>query len=180
MVSKDDPPVHLILVGILPTKEFMNTRVMTINETWTKTIYGKVLFFSGENSTSGNNKDQSLITLLGVNDAYPPQKKSFLVLKYMHDLYLNQFEWFVRADYDVYIVGDILAKFLASVNNSKVYYIGHSGQGRKNEQGKLGLFDDKTYCMGGPGVIISRATLVKVAPRVSYCLQNLYSNHEDS
>ena len=170
---------NLMLAGILTAQEFMNTRVMAINETWAKTIHGKVLFFSGENSTMKNKRDQSLITLLGVTDVYPPQKKSFLVLKYMHDLYLDQFEWFVRAD-DVYIVGDKLAKLLDSVNSSKVYYIGHSGQGRKHEKGKLGLFDNKTYCMGGPGVIISRATLAKVAPHISYCLQNLHSNHEDT
>ena len=180
MESQKDSPVNLMLIGILTANEFMNTRVMAINETWAKTIHGKVLFFSGENSTIKSNRNQSLITLLGVNDAYPPQKKSFLVLKYMHDLYLDQFEWFVRADDDVYIVGDKLAKFLVSVNSSKVYYIGHSGQGRKHEKGKLGLFDNKTYCMGGPGVIISRTTLAKVAPHISYCLQNLYSNHEDT
>lgn len=98
----------------------------------------------------------------------------------MHDFYLNQFEWFVRADDDVYIKGDKLAKFLVSVNSSKVYYTGQAGQGRKHEKGKLGLFSDKTYCMGGPGVIVSRGTLKKVVPHTSYCLQNLHSNHEDT
>ena len=45
---------------------------------------------------------------------------------------------------------------------------------------KLGLSDSKTYCMGGPGVIMSRATLAKVAPNLSYCLKNLYTSHEDT
>ena len=33
--------------------------------------------------------------------------------------------------------------------------------------------------MGGPGVLMSRSTLRKVAPYLEYCLQNLYSTHED-
>ena len=170
--TKSDPQGDLMLVGVLTAKEFVNTRVTAIYETWAKSIHGKVIFFSGENSTSDNIMNTAIISLLGVTDTYPPQKKSFLVLKYMHDFYLNQFEWFVRADDDVYIKGDKLAKFLASVDSSKVYYIGQAGKGRKHERGKLGLFDDKTYCMGGPGIIISRATLKKVVPHISYCLQN--------
>ena len=137
--TKNDHPNDLMLVGVLTAKEFISTRMMAINETWAKSIHGKVIFFSGENSTSDNVMDTSLISLSRVTDTYPPQKKSFLVLKYMHDFYLNQFEWFVRADDDVYIKGDKLAKFLASVDGSKVYYIGKAGQGRKHERGKIGI-----------------------------------------
>lgn len=33
--------------------------------------------------------------------------------------------------------------------------------------------------MGGPGVILSRETLKRVAPHIPTCLKNLYSTHED-
>ena len=66
------------------------------------------------------------------------------------------------------------------MNSSETYYIGHSGTGRKDEKGTLGLSDSKTYCMGGPGVIMSTATLAKVAPNINYCLKNLYTSHEDT
>lgn len=33
--------------------------------------------------------------------------------------------------------------------------------------------------MGGPGVIMSRETLRRVAPHIPTCLKNLYSTHED-
>ena len=169
----------LMFVGVLTAKEYINTRMGAINGTWAETIPGKVLFFSGEDSTS-NSTENNLIKLPGVTDTYPPQKKAFLMLKYMHDFYLDQFEWFVRADDDVYIKGEKLAKFLASINSSELHYIGQSGVGRAREKGKLGLSDSKTYCMGGPGVIMSRATLAKVAPNISYCLKNLYTSHEDT
>ena len=165
----------MMLVGALTAKEFLNTRMKAINGTWAETIPGKVLFFSGEDSTS-NSSYNTLIKLPGVTDTYPPQKKAFLILKYMHDFYLDKFEWFFRADDDVYIKGEKLANFLTSVNSSGIYYIGHSGTGIKDEQGKLRLSDGKTYCMGGPSVIISRATLAKVAPNTSYCLKNLYTS----
>ena len=171
----------LMFVGVLTAKDYKSTRAVAINETWASTIPGKVIFFSGENSNyNSTSADDSFVALPGVQDTYPPQKKAFLMLKYMHDFYLDQFEWFVRADDDVYIKGDKLAKFLASVNSSELHYIGQSGEGREDERGKLGLSDSKTYCMGGPGVIMSRATLAKVAPNISYCLKNLYTSHEDT
>lgn len=34
-------------------------------------------------------------------------------------------------------------------------------------------------CRGGPGVIMSRETLRRVAPHIPACLKNLYSTHED-
>ena len=108
------------------------------------------------------------------------RKNHFLMLQYMHDFYLDQYEWFIRADDDIFILGDKLAKFLASVNSSNLHYIGHPGAGRKNEKGKLGLLRGKPYCLGGPGVIMSRAILAKVAPHISYCLRNVYSSHEDT
>ena len=170
----------MMFVGVLTAKEYINTRMESINGTWAETIPGKVLFFSGEDSISNSSTQDTLVTLPGVKDSYPPQKKAFLMLKYMHDFYLDQFEWFVRADDDVYIRGEKLAKLLASMNSSELHYIGQSGQGRPEEKGKLGLSESKTYCMGGPGVIMSRATLAKVAPNISYCLKNLYTAHEDT
>lgn len=38
---------------------------------------------------------------------------------------------------------------------------------------------DENFCMGGPGVILSRETLRRVAPHIPTCLKNLYSTHED-
>ena len=76
--TKNNIHTELMLVGILTAKKYVNTRMMAANNTWTKTISGKVLFFSGEDSSSKDNGDHLLIALPGVDDAYPPQKKSFL------------------------------------------------------------------------------------------------------
>lgn len=65
--------------------------------------------------------------LRGVDDSYPPQKKSFMMLKYMHDHYLDKYEWFMRADDDVYIKGDLLESFLRSLNSSEPLFLGQTG-----------------------------------------------------
>ena len=169
----------LIFVGIMTAKNYIKSRAVAAARTWVQTVQGKVVFFSSEGSEAEADEDLSIIGLRGVDDAYPPQKKSFLMLKYMHDNYIDQYEWFVRADDDIYIRGEKLAAFLYSVNSSKPQFLGQAGLGNKEEFGLLNLAQDKNFCMGGPGIVMSRATLKLIAPHISTCLRNLYSTHED-
>lgn len=99
------------------------------------------------------------MALKGVDDRYPPQKKSFMMLHYMYEHYIDKFEWFARADDDVFIRTDKLEKFLRSVDSSKPQFIGQAGRGNSEEFGLLSLEFDENFCMGGPGVIMSRETL---------------------
>lgn len=71
-----------------------------------------------------------LFRLPGVNDnEYPPQKKSFMMLRYMHDYHINNYEWFIRADDDIYINYKRLEKLLYSLNSSKPIFLGNPGFG---------------------------------------------------
>ncbi|CAI9616269.1 unnamed protein product, partial [Staurois parvus] len=101
-----------LFIGVMTAQKYLHTRAVAAYRTWSQFIPGKVEFFSSEGS------DMSIpipiIALKGVDDSYPPQKKSFMMLKYMHDHYLDQYEWFMRADDDVYIKGDRLESFLRS------------------------------------------------------------------
>ena len=71
-----------------------------------------------------------------------------MMLKYMHDHCLDKFEWFMRADDDVFIRGDKLELFLRSINSSKPHFIGQAGLGNKEEFGLLSLEYDENFCMG--------------------------------
>ena len=42
----------------------------------------------------------------------------------------------------------------------------------------VGVYDEN-FCMGGPGVILSRETLARIVPHIKYCLRHLYTTHED-
>ena len=173
----------LVFVGVMTAKKYLDSRVRAVYETWAKSIHGKVVFFSSEGSVAPRVDDPNdkvpLVALPGVDDSYPPQKKSFLMLKYMHDRYGDKYQWFMRADDDVYIKGDKLANFLHSLNSSKPLFLGQAGLGNKAEFGQLSLNKTENYCMGGTGMVISQAALALMVPHTSYCLQNLYTTHED-
>jgi chondroitin sulfate synthase len=51
--------------------------------------------------------------------------------------------------------------------------------GTKEEYGKLALGENENFCMGGPGIILSRETLARFTPHIKKCLKNFYTYHED-
>lgn len=134
-------------------------------------------FFSSEGSDTSI--PIPIVALRNVDDSYPPQKKSFMMLKYMHDHYLDKYEWFMRADDDVYIKGEKLESFLRSLNSSEAIFLGQTGMGARDELGKLALEPGENFCMGGPGVIMSREVLKRMVPHIRECLQEIYTTHED-
>src|SRR6218665_1547838 len=171
--------MNLVLVAVMTAKEFLKTRVVAVHNTWAKSIPGEVIFFSSEGSESESPPGIKVVGLRGVDDVYPPQKKAFLMVKYIHDHYLDKFRFFIRADDDVYIKGEALLKFLHSINSTGKPVIGKTGFGSKEELGKLYLGENDNYCMGGPGMIMTREILAKTVPRIRDCLKNLYTTHED-
>ncbi|KAI4458334.1 chondroitin synthase [Holotrichia oblita] len=167
---------QLVFVGVMTAAKYLETRAKTVYETWGKNVPGQMVFFSSEYSQTNS---VPLIPLSGVDDSYPPQKKSFFMLKYMHDHFIDKFEWFIRADDDVYMRTDRLENLLRSVDSRKPWFIGQTGRGNSEEFGLLSLESDENFCMGGPGVIFSRETLRRIAPYIEECLMNLYTTHED-
>ncbi|XP_016091605.1 chondroitin sulfate synthase 1-like [Sinocyclocheilus grahami] len=166
-----------LFVGVMTAQKYLNNRAVAAYGTWAKTIPGKVEFFSSEGSDT--TIPIPVVALQNVDDSYPPQKKSFMMLKYMHDHYLDQFEWFMRADDDVYIKSEKLESFLRSLNSSEAIFLGQTGMGARDELGKLALEPGENFCMGGPGVIMSREVLRKMVPHIRQCLQEMYTTHED-
>ncbi|XP_059616322.1 chondroitin sulfate synthase 1 [Phlebotomus argentipes] len=167
---------NLVLIGVMTAKDFLRERTKAVFDTWGQSFPGRIAFFSSEGSYL---QGLPIIGLKGVDDRYPPQKKSFMMLHYMYEHYIDKFEWFIRADDDVFIRTDKLEHFLRSIDSSKPQFIGQAGKGNSEEFGLLSLEYDENFCMGGPGVILSRETLRRVAPHIPTCLKNLYSLHED-
>ena len=84
-----------------------------------------MIVFSSEGSSLAHRPDIPLVALRGIDDSYPPQRKSFAMLKYLYDHYRNRFRFFMRADDDVFIRGDVLRPFLHSINSTnRILYIG--------------------------------------------------------
>ncbi|XP_067251840.1 chondroitin sulfate synthase 3 isoform X2 [Chanodichthys erythropterus] len=175
------PPANSFLyVGVMTAQKYLASRAVAAYRTWTPSIPGRVEFFSSEGSEKVPLPiPVPVISLTEVDDSYPPQKKSFMMLKYMHDHYLDKYEWFMRADDDVYIRGEKLELFLRSLNSSKPLYLGQTGLGTTEELGKLALEPGENFCMGGPGMIFSREVLRRMAPHIGSCLREMYTTHED-
>lgn len=166
-----------LFVGVMTAQKYLHTRAVAAHRTWAQTIPGRVEFFSSEGSDTSI--PIPIVALKNVDDSYPPQKKSFMMLKYMHDHYLDQYEWFMRADDDVYIKSERLESFLRSLNSSEAVFLGQTGMGARDELGKLALEPGENFCMGGPGVIMSREVLRRMVPHIRECLQEMYTTHED-
>ncbi|KAM9329808.1 chondroitin sulfate synthase 3 [Gastrophryne carolinensis] len=171
---------RFLYVGVMTAKKYLDSRAVAAYRTWAQAIPGKVEFFSSQGSEEIPLPEAvPVISLPAVDDSYPPQKKSFMMIKHMHDHYLEQYEWFMRADDDVYIKGEKLEEFLRSLNSSKPLYLGQTGLGNIEELGKLGLEPGENFCMGGPGMIFSREVLRRMVPHIGECLREMYTTHED-
>ena len=98
-----DPPI-----GVQTANKYVKTCIKAVYETFMrldetfKPFHGHVEIFVGEKTNEGEEvtiPNLPLVILEGVSDKnYPPQQKTFLMLKYMYDCYINRFEWFVRAN----------------------------------------------------------------------------------
>ena len=81
-------------------------------------LCNQVIVFSSEGSSLAHHHDIPLVALPGIDDSYPPQRKSFAMLRYMYDHYRDKFRFFMRSDDDVYIHADVLRPFLHSINST--------------------------------------------------------------
>lgn len=170
----------LLFVGVMTANRYLATRAAAVHNTWARRVPGRVVFYSSETSVRPPGAaDLPLVRLPTVDDSYPPQKKSFMMLQHMWDNYGGAYQWFMRADDDVYVRPDKLAGLLRSVDSRKPVFIGQAGRGNQEEFGLLSLEYDENFCMGGPGVIMSRETLARVVPHIKHCLKNLFTTHED-
>ena len=64
------------------------------------------MFFVGEDcNVPANLSHLPIIKLNGIQDhVYPPLKKAFAVMQYMYDHFIDQYNWFIRADDDMYAI----------------------------------------------------------------------------
>ncbi len=161
-----------LYIGVVTAQKLLSTRAAAINHTWGEKA-PKLEFFSSvdyADSTLG----LPVVSLDGVDDTYPPQKKVFRMLKYMHDHYINEYNWFMRANDDVYVRVEHLMHFLSELDPSKILYIG-----KPQDLERIKIKPHEHYCMGGPEVIFSRTLLIKLAPHLEACLDEVVSWNED-
>lgn len=174
-----------VFVGIMTATKYLNSRGCSAWKSWASHLValgGDVKFFVGssESATPQPICDLEVIVLKGVRDEdYPPQIKSFAMLKWMEENHKNSTSWFMRSDDDVFVDVDKLLALLGGINPSESHFIGQAGVGRGEEEGHLSLLWNQNFCMGGTGMLLSKVTLQHLAPKIDTCLANLLTTHED-
>ena len=160
-----------LFVAVLTQQEYLHTRAKYLYDTWGKDI-DKLIFFVGEDcNITANISYLPIVKLTGIPDhVYPPLKKTFAVMKYMYQHYTNEFNWFMRADDDMYMRVDKLKALLSQIHPYDRVFMGRAGTGRKDDLRRLLLLPHERYCMGGPGIVMSMTTLREVGPHLSNCL----------
>ena len=162
-----------VLIGILTQQEYLSTRAHAVYETWARDITeGEVVFFVGEDcDIPANLSHLPIVKLRGIPDnVYPPLKKAFAVMQYMYDHFINDFNWFIRADDDMYVRGKLLTDLLKKMSPYERVYLGRAGVGKDDDLDRLHLLPHERYCMGGPGVVFSNAALRAIGPHLNHCL----------
>ncbi|XP_065194323.1 chondroitin sulfate synthase 1-like [Sycon ciliatum] len=169
-------PLHLVLIGVMTTAKFVDTRAVAGYRTWGR-HFDHLVYFSSEGTES--KYGLPVVGLNGIDDEYPPQRKAFAMLRYFAVHFSDTYSFFVRLDDDVYVRTSRLQRVLSMLNREADLYIGQPGEGNKKEKKTLGV-QTWRYCMGGPGVVYSRSVLKKLRSHVDYCLRYLMqSTHED-
>ena len=176
-----------LLVGVLTSEERLDSLVLAINNTWAPGL-PKVIFFTPYSRDAEFHEKYNKVLGLPVvqlvdiegDDSTPKITISFKMLKYMHDHYINNYEWFMRAEDTMYMKPEKLLEFLNGINSSRDLYIGHpSAFGADVAETKEDLYSHQRYCQGAPGVVLSRSALARLSPNLESCLEEALSDEED-
>ncbi|XP_040563989.1 chondroitin sulfate synthase 1 [Lepeophtheirus salmonis] len=172
-------PKKLLRIGIMTAEKYIDSRACAAYRTWTMYFNHSFSFYVGKNVPNPCNLP--LVQLPVDDNIYPPQKKSFYMLQHLYEHHVEDYEWFMRVDDDVYVNGDKLQSLLRQLDSNLPLYLGQAGLGNQEEKGHIHLDNDENYCMGGPGVILSHVTLRKLNGHkvIETCLSNLLTSHED-
>ena len=170
-----------LLVGVLTQQAYLHTRAKAVYDTWGRDV-DSVVFFVGEDcNISADISYLPIVKLPGIPDnVYPPLRKAFAVMKYMYSHYIHEYNWFIRADDDMYVRGHQLQKLLHSMHPFEKVYMGRAGVGRDQDLDRLRLLPHERYCMGGPGVILSNSAMRGVGPHIDNCLRAVFYHDRNS
>lgn len=171
-----------LLVGIVTAGKYLATRAKALYETWGKEMTKLIFFVASDCKVPAHLQAVlPIVKLNGVSDlTYPPQRKVFMMLKYMYDHFVDDFDWFMRADDDVYVRSTAFEELLGKLDPRQKVYLGRAGMGKPEDLKRLRLLPHEKYCMGGPGVVFSQSALRVLAPQLEMCLSAIVHHNKES
>ncbi|CAF3690758.1 unnamed protein product [Rotaria sp. Silwood1] len=140
---------------ILTAPQYFLTRVKAVNETWAPRCdrYFFITEYAREIMTPEQIKFAEQIPIAPIKNITPGYghltQKSNLAFLFAYEYYLNDFEWFVKADDDTYLIVTHLKTFLSKQNPSEPITFGYTFQ----------IHIPKGYHSGGASYVLSRESL---------------------
>ncbi|KAF2364596.1 Fringe-like [Trinorchestia longiramus] len=134
-----------VLVWVMTQPDNHQKKAIHVKETWGKRA-NKLLFMS-------TTEDPSLPTVKlntteGRNFLWGKTKEAY---KYVYQHYLNDYDWFMKADDDTFVIMENLRYMLSLYNPQDPIYFGS----------RFKKFTPQGYMSGGAGYVLSKAALIK-------------------
>jgi glycoprotein-N-acetylgalactosamine 3-beta-galactosyltransferase len=133
MQNYSNPEIRLYCF-ILTSPQYFDTRARAVNLTWAPRC-DKFSFIS---EYSNDTKGLPIAPIANILPGYEHlTQKTALALHYLYENFLNDYDWFVKADDDTYLFVENLKSFLKEQNASKPITFGYNR--------KASIFDDVLY-----------------------------------
>ncbi|XP_072028343.1 glycoprotein-N-acetylgalactosamine 3-beta-galactosyltransferase 1-like [Amphiura filiformis] len=149
LASLLEDKVH-ILCWIMTSPTNLYTRAAYLKVTWTRRC-NIVVFISSE-----EDEDFPAVGVGGKEGGDFLWVKTRRSLQYLYRNYINQADWFLKADDDAYVIMENLRYFLADKDPSEPVYYGRRFKSAMNTDG---------YMSGGAGYIMSKVALEQLVMR---------------
>lgn len=170
-----------LLVAIAVAENEMDLASMIYN-TWGSDVSQILFFVAGDcNISQPAAIGLPIVRLPGfLNEDKNLVGRGFVILKYLHDNYIDDFHWFMRVGVHTFVRALKLEKMLARLDPADMVYMGLAVMGREDEVNTLKLQSHERYCLGSTGVVLSNRVLKELVPHLEYCLSATeYHNSED-
>ena len=160
-----------LLVAVVTSGSHLES-ASTVYDTWGAEAT-QVVFFVGKDCNASNLhlRGLPLVRLPNIPDLpVNSVAKSFSVIKYINDNYLNDFQWFLLVSDNVYVRTSRLGSLLKQLDPAEEIYLGRAARGKEDDLKKLSLLPHERYCLGSSGVVLSHGLLQAVSPKLEFCL----------
>ncbi|XP_041355960.1 glycoprotein-N-acetylgalactosamine 3-beta-galactosyltransferase 1-like [Gigantopelta aegis] len=134
---------------ITSQEKSLATKVVAVNETWSRRCDGKVFVATTKRVYPG------VIDFKVPDGRAHLTEKTIAALRYLYTNHLSGYDWFLKADDDVYIIMENLKYLLSHYNHREPVYLGHLFK----KYSKWG------YMSGGASYLLSREALRMVVEK---------------